>query len=186
MRPTRILSKDQELVTRFLAVLGRGLVIASRSKTARPGFFIYASNFIREYLEAEYFKKEDVLLQALEECGFPGDSGPVGGMRAEHEKSRQISRILTEAARAWQAGDEVGRAEAIYSTSEYTGVMHHHFEQLRNLINPLLEQTITPEGELKIAEALNRIEFADREEQTPTKYKKIVEMLEEEASDWEE
>src|SRR5512142_3112178 len=174
MRPTRILSKDQELVTRFLAVLGRGLVIASRSKTARPGFFIYASNFIREYLEGEYFKKEDVLLQALEECGFPEDSGPVGGMRAEHAKSQQISKILAEAARAWQAGDDSGRAEAIYSTSEYTGVMHHHFEQLRNLINPLLEQTITPEGELKIAEALNRIAFADREDQTPVKYQKIV------------
>ena len=186
MRVTKILSDDEALVTRFLAVLGRGLVIASRSKTARPGFFIFASNFIREYLEPEYFKKEAVLLQALEDCGFPADSGPVGGMRAEYRRSSEISKVLAEAAKAWQAGDESGRAEAIYTTSEYTGLMHHHFEQLRNLINPLLEQTITPEAELKIAEELNRIAFADREEQTPAKFTKIVQMLEEEASDWED
>jgi hemerythrin-like domain-containing protein len=185
VRVTRILSKDQEFVARFLAVLGRGLVIASRSKTARPGFFIFASNFMREYLESEYFKKEDVLLQALVECGFPGDSGPVGGMRADHSKSRLLSATLAEAAKAWQAGDESGRAESIYTTSEYTGLMHHHFEQLRRLINPLLEQTITPEGELKVMEELNRLEFAVHDDQAPTSFPKIVDMLEEEAKDWE-
>ncbi len=185
MRVTKILSEDQAFVARFLAVLGKGLVIASRSKVARPGFFIFASNFMREYLETEYLRKEDVLLQALEDLGFAGDSGPVGGMRAEQKRSRELSKTISEAARAWQGGDDTGRAEAIYATSEYTGLMHHHFERLKNLINPLLDQSITPEGELQIAEQLNKIEFADREEQTPAKYLKIVQMLEEEARDWE-
>jgi hypothetical protein len=63
--------------------------------------------------------------------------------------------------------------------------MHHHFERLRNLINPLLEQTVTPEGEQKIAEDLNLIAFADREAEAPDKYVKIVDMLEEEARNWE-
>ncbi len=185
MRVTKILSTDQELVGRFLAVLGRGLVIASRSKSARPGFFLYASRFMREYLEPDYFRKEEVLLQALEDSGFPADSGPVGGMRSEHRKSAEISRILSEAAKAWQAGDEHGRAESVWATSEYTGLMHHHFERLKNLINPLLEQSITEDGERKIAEGLNRIQFADREGQSPELYAKIVKMLEEEVSDWE-
>jgi hemerythrin-like domain-containing protein len=185
MRIARILQDDQELVTRFLAVLGRGLVIASRSKAARPGFFIFASNFIREYLEPEYLKKEGVLLRALEDCGFPSDAGPVGGMRSEHERSREISRDLSEAAKAWQGGDESGRPEVVWATSQYTDLMRHHFEQLRNLINPLLEQSITPAGELKIAEDLNRIQFADRETEAPDKYLKIVQMLEEEVGAWE-
>ncbi len=185
MRATKILSEDQEFVGRFLAVLGSGLVVASHSKVARPGFFIFASNFIQGYLEAEYLPKEDVLLKALEDCGFPGDSGPVGSMRAEHQRSRELSKTIGEAAKAWQAGDEGGRAEAVYSTSEYTGVMHRHFERLRNLINPLLDQWITPEGEVHIAEQLNLIEFADRDDQSPTSYKKIVQMLEEEVRDWE-
>jgi hemerythrin-like domain-containing protein len=186
MRVTKILHSDQELVARFLAVLGKGLVIASRSKTARPGFFVVAAQFMREYLEPAYLRKEDVLLKALEEGGFPADSGPVGTMRAEHAKSRETSLVLSEAAAAWKAGDEHGRAESVWATSEYTGLMHRHFERLRTLINPLLDQTVTEEGELKIAEELNRIQFAGRADQSLEKYVRIVQMMEEEVGDWED
>jgi len=185
MRVTRILSNEQELVARFLAVLGRGLVIAGRGKSARPGFFVYSSNFIQEYLELNYLRKEEVLLKALEDAGFPADEGPVGQMRAEQEKSREISGVLSQAAKSWQGGDEGGRPEVVWATSEYTDLMRHHFERLKNLIYPLLEQTVTPEGEQRIAETLNHIEFSDHEAQSPDKYVKIVQMLEEEVKDWE-
>lgn len=185
VRATKILNTEQELVMHFLAVLGKGMVVAGYSKAARPGFFVYASNFIRDFLEPEYLRKEEVLLQALEDAGFPADEGPVGGMRRDHKKSQEISVILHEAARLWQGGDEGGRAEVVWATSEYTGLMRRHFEQLRNLIHPLLDQTVTIEGEQKIAAALNRIEFADRERASPEKYAKIVELLEDEVNDWE-
>ncbi len=185
MRATKILVDDQEFVARFLAVLGRGLVVASHSKVARPGFFVFASNFMQGYLEPEYLAKEDVLLQALEDCGFPGDSGPVGSMRAEYARSRELSKVISAAAKAWQNGDDGGRAEAIYATSEYTGVMHRHFERLRNLINPLLDQWISPDGEVRIAEQLTKIEFADRDDQSPMSFKNIVKLLEDEVRDWE-
>ena len=63
--------------------------------------------------------------------------------------------------------------------------MRHHFERLRNLIHPLLEQTVTPEGEQKIAADLNRVAFADREVEAPDKYSKLVGMLEEEVNNWD-
>jgi hemerythrin-like domain-containing protein len=185
MRATRILSADQELVTRFLAALGRGLVVAGRSKGARPGFFIYGASFIRDYMEPVYFQKEEVLLKALENCGFPPDEGPVGAMRQEYQKSREASAMLAEAAKAWQGGDDGGRAEVVWATSEYTSLMRSHFERLRNLIHPLLDQWVTPDDELRIAEELNLIEFADREAEPMDKYTKIVQMLEDEVSDWE-
>ncbi len=185
MRATKILNDEQELVTRFLAVLGKGLVIAGHSKSARPGFFLYASSFIQEYLQPDYLRKEEVLLRALEDAGFPSDEGPVGAMRIEYQKSGEISRVLHEAAKAWQGGDDTGRAEVVWATSEYTSLMRHHFERLRNLIHPLLDQTVTVEGERKIAEALNRIEFAEGARPSPDKYVKIVKMLEDEVNDWE-
>jgi hypothetical protein len=73
----------------------------------------------------------------------------------------------------------------VWATSEYTDMMRHHFDQLKSLINPLLEQCITLDGELKIAEDLNRIEFADREMDPPDKYMKILRMLEDEVLEWE-
>ncbi len=185
MRATKILSEDQEFVGRFLGVLGRGLVVAGRSRSARPGFFVFASNFMQGYLEPQYLAKEDVLLRALEDCGFPPDSGPVGSMRAEHAHSRELSKTIADAAKAWQNGDEGGRAEAIYATSEYSGLMHRHFERLKNLVNPLLDQWVTSDGERLIAERLNKIEFADREDASPMGFKNIVKMLEDEVAEWE-
>jgi hemerythrin-like domain-containing protein len=184
MRIIKILRADQELVTRFLAVLGRGLAAAGQSKSARPGFFVFAGNFIGGYLEPIYFKKEEVLLNALEDCGFPSDDGPVGAMHVDHQKSHEISKILSEAARQWQGGDEAGRAEVIWATSEYTGLMHRHFELLRNLIHPLLEQTLSTEDEEKAAENLNLVAFQDTNDDSPGKYTRIVEMLEEEVGEW--
>ncbi len=185
MRATKVLSEDWEFISRFLAVLGKGLVVASRSKAARPGFFIFASNFIQEYMESYYLPREAVVLQALEDCGFPRETGPVANMRSDQAKSRAISQGLSSAARAWQSGDEHGRAETVWATSEYTDLMRHHFERMRNLINPLLDQSVSVEGERKIAEELNRIAFADREDEPADKFPKIVKMLEDEVGEWE-
>jgi len=184
MRIIKILREDQELAARFLAVLGRGLAIAGQGKSARPGFFIFANSFIREYLEEVYFKKEKVLLNALEDCGFPPDDGPIGAMNADQQKSREISRTLFDAAKQWQGGDEEGRADVIWATSEYTGLLHRHFNMLKNLIHPLLEQSLSPEGEEKAAEALNRLAFEDDTPETLDKYVKMVETLEEEVGNW--
>jgi hemerythrin-like domain-containing protein len=184
MRIIRILNTDQELVNRFLAVLGSGLVVAGHSKSARPGFFVFACNFIHQYLEPVYFKKEEVLLNALEDCGFSPDDGPLGSMHTQQQKSCEISKALFDAAKQWKSGDEAGRAEVIYAASEYTGILHQHFDLLKNLIQPLLEQSLTPKGELKAAEDLNRIAFDGSSPESIDKYVKIVEMLEEEVGEW--
>ena len=184
MRIKKALREDQDLIDRFLAVLGSGLTIASVSRVAKPGFFLYATEFIHGYLEPVYLKKEDALLETLEYCGFPSDQGPVGNMRNGHRKSRDLSRMLTEAARLWQSGDEAGRSDAIWATSEYTSLMRRNFELLKNLIYPLLEQSTTPEDEQKLAARINLLSFQEAETDGSEKYLKMIEALEEEVSDW--
>jgi hemerythrin-like domain-containing protein len=184
MRISKILHEEQDLVARFITVLGKGLNVASQSKAARPGFFVFAGNFIQGYLEPVYFQKEEVLLGALEDCGFPSDDGPVGSMHAGQQKSRLLSKEIFEAARQWQAGDEAGRAEVMYSTSEYLEIMHAHLEMLRNLINPLLDQSVPVEGDEKAAAALTRIAFGDNSPASLDKYVDMVQMLEAELAEW--
>ena len=184
MRIIKILREDQDLVDHFLDVLGSGLAIASQGKSARPGFFIYAANFIDEYLEAVYFKKEEVLLKALEDYGFSPNSGPVGTMHEGYQKSREISKILSDAARRWINGNEASRTEVIWAASEFTGVMRRHMDLLKNLINPLLEQSLSPEDEQKAAVHLNVIAFEGTSDDSFAKYGKLVKTLEDEVSDW--
>ena len=186
MRIIKILNSDQEIVNRFMAVLGSGLAIAGNSKMARPGFFVFACNFIHQYLEPVYFKQEEILLNALEDCGFSPDNGPLGAMYSQQKKSCEVSRVLFDAAKQWQGGDETGRAEVVYVASEYTGIMHQHFDLLKSLIQPLLEQSLSPDGEEKAAEALNRLAFEETTPESLDKYVKIIEMLEEEVGEWKQ
>jgi hemerythrin-like domain-containing protein len=78
MRIARKLSADQETIQRFLTVLGAAMIELSSNKLARPEFFILAHTFIRDYIEGGFFKKEELLIEMLEEIGFPPDDGPIG------------------------------------------------------------------------------------------------------------
>jgi len=184
MRITKYLRADQENIARFLAVLGSGSVALSTSKRARHSFFIFAQPFIHEYIEGGLFKKEELLIKALEEGGFPTDDGPINAMRADHKKSHEAAEMMISAAKHWQAGDEMARSEVGWAASQYTSALRTHLERLKNLIFPLLEQTITIEEEHKISEGMNNILFEGSLKEGPEKYIKLIGELEDELSDW--
>lgn len=184
MRITKNLRADQETILRFLDVFGGGSVILGNSKLARPGFFIFSHTFIREFIEESFFKKEELLMKALEAGGFSSDDGPIASMRSEQKKSREAADALVNAAKEWQAGDENARTEVGWAASEYSAIFRQHLDRLKNLIFPLLEQNISPEDEYKIAEGLNNIVFESTMQSEPDKYIKLIETLEEELSDW--
>jgi hemerythrin-like domain-containing protein len=184
MRMTRNFRTDREIILRFLDVVGGGSAILTGSKLAGPGFFILAHTFIKEYIEDNLFRKEELLIKALETNGFPTDDGPIGSMRAEQKKSHEAAEHLLNAAKGWQAGDAEARAEVGWATSEYTTTLRQHLDRLKNLIFPLLEQNISPEDEHKIAEGLNVIAFENNIKSDSEKYIKLIESLEDELSDW--
>ena len=184
MRITKNFNEDQEVIIRFLDALGGGSAILSSSKRASPGFFIFAHTFMKEYIDESFFKKEELLVKALEDNGFPLDDGPIHAMHTEQTKSRNAAEHLLSASKGWQAGDEDARAEVGWATSEYTSTLRQHLDRLKNLIFPLLEQNMSPEDEHKIAEGLNTIAFETNMKGDADKYIKLIENLEEELSDW--
>lgn len=184
MRITKKLRADQENINRFLTALGGATVILSTTKYARPNFFISAYTFIKEYIEEGFFTKEEVLIKTLEEGGFPLDEGPIHSMRNDYKKCHEASELLLNAAKQWQAGDEDARVEVGWATSVYTTAIRQHLERLKNLIFPLLEQTITIDDEHLLSEGINNVVFEGNIKQGTEKYIKLIEELEEELSDW--
>lgn len=184
MKATKILRNDQELIDRFLAVFGLGAINAAQNKPVRPGFFIYGCGFIKEFIEGNYFKKEQVLLKAMEENGLAADSGPLQHMLEEIANSTEMSGELLAAARQWQSGDMDGRNSIIWAASSYTSMMRQHIDRSRSIIFPLAEQLIPPDDQYKIAEAYNHIVFDEGEIRPVEHYEKIVAALKDEADDW--
>jgi len=184
MRIARKLNTDLETIKRFIAVLGGGMVELSGNKFARPGFFILAHNFISEYIEGGFFKKEEMLIQALEDLGFPPDDGVIGFLRSDQKKSIEAAEQLVEAAKQWQEGDEKARVDVSWAASEYTSTLRQHLERLKNLVFPLLEQNLSIEDEHQIAVGFSTILFEGDLQNAPDKYDKLLETLEEELFDW--
>ena len=100
MRSTKVIQKDQELIQRFLDVLGGASTILLNSKIAGPGLFIIAHSVIHGLIENDFFKKEELLIQALEANGFPVDDGPIGAMRAEPPGTSSSRRTIPD--RRWR------------------------------------------------------------------------------------
>ena len=184
MRIARKLRDDQKMLSRFIAVLGGGMVELSTNKFASPGFFILAHSFITEYIDDGFFKKEELLIKALEDVGFPPDDGPIYSMWSEQKKSQEAAEHLIKAAKAWQAGDDNARVDVGWAASEFTSNLRQHLDRLKNLILPLLEQNLAIEDEHKIAEGFNTVIFEAYMKNDPDKFDKLVEDLEEELADW--
>jgi hemerythrin-like domain-containing protein len=184
MRITKYLRTDQETIIRFLDLLGAASSMLSGNKRARPGFFIFASTFMHEYIEESFFKKEELLFKALEDGGFPAEDGPIAAMRTEQAKSQESAEHMGNAARGWQGGDEEARGEVGWAASGYSLTFRQHLDRLNNRIFPLLEQNMSDEDEHKIAEGLNKIAFEVSEMGDTDKYAKLVDALQEELNDW--
>ena len=184
MRIARKLKADREIIKGFIAVLGNGMIELSSNKLARPEFFILAYKFISEYIEGGFFKKESMLIKALEDLGFPTDNGPIGFVLSEQKKSKEASVQMVGAAKAWQDGDEVARKDVGWAASEYTTTMRQHLERLKTLIFPLLEQNLAIEDEHKLSEEFDAIIFGGDRQNAPDNYKKLIVTLEEELEDW--
>ncbi len=184
MRIPRNLQTDQDHITRFLTVLGGASVEVRNNKRAKPKLFMDAHEFIRDYIDEGFFKKEEILIRILEEGGFPPNQGPIGALRSDQKKSREVAEAMIEAASAWQAGDVAVRSEVGWASSEYTSTMRQHLERLKTLIYPLIEQTLPMEAEEKVSTEIKSIVFEGGLKDGVEKYVQLIKELEEEFNDW--
>lgn len=184
MRIARKLSADQEIIQRFLTVLGGAMIELSNNKLARPEFFIQAHAFIKDFIEGGFFEKEELLIKTLEDVGFPPDDGPIGFLRSDQAKSQEAAAHLVHAAEQWKAGDDSARVDVGWAASEFTSVIRQHLERLKTLIFPLLEQNMPIEEEHLLSERVDKIVLNGDLQNSPEKYSKMVVSLEEELSDW--
>ena len=185
MRLKRSLSGEQDTIRRFLAVLGGGSIALSNKLRATPDFFISAHGFIRGYIEDGFFRKEELLIKALDEVGFANESAPVEALRAEQAKSRETGVNLLECAKRWQAGDENARAEVGWNASEYSLIVRQHLDRLRNLILPLLEQNLSHDDEHALGDRLGAMPIDEPLSDGTEAFTSLIERLEEELADWD-
>ncbi|MCC7117408.1 MAG: hypothetical protein IT310_02695 [Anaerolineales bacterium] len=180
----RNLQTDQEQIARFLNVLGGASLEVRTNKRAKAKFFLQAHTFIQDYIQAGFFRKEEVLINILIDGGFSDTQGPVGTLRADQKNCAENAESIAGAATAWQNGDESARADVGWAAHEYSSTLRQHLERLKTLIYPLIEQTLPMEAEEKVTEDIKAIVFEGGLKDGAEKYIQIIHELEEEFKDW--
>jgi hemerythrin-like domain-containing protein len=185
MRATEILKEEHIILERVLVALDLAAVGAAHQKAVRPGFFIDTYGFVLDFTEGFHFKKEEeILYRALEDVGLPVDGGQLGILLNEHEESRRYIRAMLTAAKEWDAGDTEARAEVIWATSGYTGLLHQHIARENTILFSLAKQMLSEEVQEQIALAFDRMGQQEAGEDILEKYLKVAIKLEKEASTW--
>jgi hemerythrin-like domain-containing protein len=182
MKATEILMEEHRVIERVLTALQAGAQRLSEGEAIRPAFFINAALFIKNFADGCHHRKEEgVLFIAMSESGVPVQGGPIGVMLAEHEKGREFTHAMREAAEHLEKGDISAQYAVTQNALGYVALLRQHIYKEDNILFPMADRVIPPDRQEKVAEDFERVEHEETGEGVHEKYLALAEVLEKES-----
>lgn len=179
MRATQILMDEHRVIERVLAALQLNTSHISAGTDGRPGFYLEAADFIRNFADGSHHHKEEgMLFIAMQAAGVPSQGGPIGVMLAEHEQGRAFTRAMKAGAEKWQAGDLAGKPEVIENANGYANLLRQHIYKEDNILFPMADKFIQPDDQLKLTRQFEGAVLEEQKYGIPQKYLALAESLE--------
>lgn len=136
LSPLARLRFEHRQIDRVLAAMAE-VVLRTRSGLApNREFFALVVDFIEHYVDGRHhIKEEGALFEALTAFGFSAE-GPIGCMIHQHERGRDLARVIRE----WVDADSEARAassdEMLSAAAQYVELLWHHIATEDNGIFP--------------------------------------------------
>lgn len=181
MEATKILMEEHRVIEKVLSSLEASVARLEAGHSVRPGFFLDAADFIKEFADGCHHRKEEgVLFPAMESAGIPRHGGPIQVMLTEHEEGRRLTRAMREAAARLSAGDSHAENQVVSSARAYAALLRQHIAKEDGILFPMADHVIGVDQQADIAKEFERIE---REETAGLheKYLAVARALENEA-----
>jgi hemerythrin-like domain-containing protein len=159
MEATDILSSEHRVIEQVIAALD---VAADRIEARQPvrrDFFRDATRFLRDFADGYHHAKEEgVLFEAMAQGGMPLEQGPIAVMLYEHERARELTAGLHDAAHRWAGGDEdVADVVADYARDYAEHLTQHMFKE-DHILFPMAAQAIAPKDQAFVLAEFRRVE----------------------------
>jgi hemerythrin-like domain-containing protein len=162
MNATDILMDEHRVIEGVLDALQTAAEAARNGADIRPGFFLDAADFIRNFADGCHHRKEEgVLFAAMAARGMPADSGPIAVMLADHEQGRRFTRAMRAAAERWQQGETFASLEAIENALGYVALLRQHILKEDNILFPMAARVIPPELQDRVSEDFEHVEHEE-------------------------
>ncbi len=148
MQLTEILSSEHRVIERVIAAMDVGADRLEAGEALRPDFFVDAARFIRNFADGYHHSKEEGgLFEAMARNGVPTEGGPIGMMLYEHDRAREYTAGLREAAQRWAAGDAGAADNVARYARAYGELLTRHIAKEDNILFPMAAHAIAPREE---------------------------------------
>ncbi len=182
MKATEDLKSEHRVIERVLGSLELAAGKLEKGQAVRPGFFLDAADFIKNFADGcHHHKEEGVLFVKLVECGMPKEQGPIAVMLHEHEQGRAFTRDMREAAEKLAAGDQAARADIVENARGYAALLRQHITKEDNILFPMADRVIPLQEHDAVASAFAHVEHHETGPEVHQKYVALAEALEREA-----
>ncbi len=179
MLATEILMDEHRVIERVIASLEQGAQRLSQDQAVPMEFFLKTAEFIKGFADGCHHKKEEqVLFPILVENGVPREGGPVGGMLADHEEGRRLTREMRTAAERVQQGDVSAIPLVVKNALGYAALLRQHIMKENHILFPLADQVVPLAQQGHIAERFEHIEHEETGAGVHEKYLGMAEELE--------
>jgi hemerythrin-like domain-containing protein len=116
-------------------------------------------------------KEEGFLFPALEEAGIKKENGPIGLMLLEHEKGRELVRLMQSSI----SDESIQIEKFVESSTAYINLLRNHIEKENSILFPMGDARLSQE---KQNELLNKFETFEDEVIGKGKHHELHQMLE--------
>ena len=159
MQATDILSSEHRVIERVIAALDVASERLESNEALRPGFFVDAARFLRDFADGYHHAKEEgVLFEAMGRGGMPTEDGPIGVMLYEHDRAREITRALRDASDRLVGGEHDAASDVVEHARAYGELLTSHIYKEDNILFPMAAQVIAPQEQDTVLDEFDRVE----------------------------
>jgi len=118
-----------------------------------------AIRYFSEFADACHNQKEEQhLFPRLSAAGIPRQSGPLGVMLMEHERSKQLLAEFCDLGNRYVAGETAVADDLVKVFLEYGALLKNHYWKENDILYPMGRKVLGPEEDAAIVKGIEELE----------------------------
>jgi len=159
MRPTELLKEEHNAIKLMLRILERVCNRLDSGEEVEPRHLEQILDFIRTFADrCHHGKEEDLLFPAMEGVGIPREGGPIAVMLTEHNRGRDLVRMMGEGIEEYSADRQGARSKIAENAQAYIQLLREHIDKEDNVLYPMADAHLPAEKQQGLLEEFERVE----------------------------
>lgn len=158
MNATDRLRAEHEGIMTMLDILER---VCDQMASRKPANLDHLGRII-EFLsvfadKCHHGKEENILFPALEKVGIAKEGGPIGVMLTEHDRGRELIRLMRKAVEELKGGRDTNE-DFVKAARAYIDLLRNHIVKENNVLFVMAEKNLAKEEQAHLFEAFETME----------------------------